>query len=216
MKRIILIIMMFSLFLIYSEDTKDFKINKTWIQVKKRSRVYFQKRDLLDLDVQTVKILQDNAIPADLEPDVADLLNDIIIYDALDAKENSIAGIELLEKKFVDKKHFFRIAADYTNNYGASNPLLVAQFFKSMKSSIKSNFEDNLTTLNKLYEIIRPTYILGAKSGTVKYQNDTIIKFLKEYLDEFDRLLKAREIERDTPYEQTITKIKLDLEKYQL
>ena len=70
--------------------------------------------------------------------------------------------------------------------------------------------------MDKIYEIIRPIYVSGAKSGTVKYQGDTVIKFLKDYINEFDRLIKSREIESDTPFEQIIIRIKNDLDKYQL
>ena len=89
---------------------------------------------MLELDKQTVEILQNSQIPQENELDVSDLLNDIIIYDALDAKETSIAGIEILEKKLIDKQYFFRIAVDYANNYASDNPLLIAQFLKSMKN----------------------------------------------------------------------------------
>ena len=44
MKRFIIMIMMLSLFLIYSEDTSNFKITKNWIDVKKDQILLQEKR----------------------------------------------------------------------------------------------------------------------------------------------------------------------------
>ena len=200
---------------VFPQD-KSFKITKNWIDVQERQRTYFQKRDLLLKDAETIEILENSDIPADFESNISDLLYEIIKYNALEATENSLKAIKLLENKFQNKSHFFRIAADFTNTLSGDNPVITAQILISMKNLIKGHYEENLTTIKKIFEAIRGPYITGSKSGTQKYKTDVVIKYLKEYLTEFDRLLKANEIEKDTELEQIIIKIKIDLERYNL
>ena len=200
---------------IYPQD-KSFKITKNWIDVQERQRGYFQKRDLLLKDTETIGILESSEIPAEFETEISDLLYEIIKYDSQDNPENSLKGVKLLETKIQDKSHFFRIAADFANLHAEDNPMIIAQILIGMKNLIKGHYEENLKTMQMIFESIRGPYITGSKSGTQKYKTDVVIKYLKEYLAEFDRLYKAGDIEKDTELEQVIINIKIDMERYEL
>ena len=189
MKNILLTLFLLIPIIFFGQDKKDdkFNITKNWVSIQLRQRTYFQKRDLLKLDDQTVSILEKNDIPADIEPDVADLIYEIMKYNSSEAKDVAIRAVVILEKKFKNKDHFYRIAADFSNYYGRENPLIIAQFFKSMKSLLYVDFSDNVRALKKLYDIIRTPYIIEPRSGSVKKGTETVQQYIKDYIYEIPK-----------------------------
>ena len=76
-----------------------------------------------------------------------------------------------------------------------------------MKDSIVGNYNDNVGTLQIIYQSIKTPYIVEAKNGTVRYGTNTVIKYLKEYLDEFPKLLNQGKIPSDPAKYETVMRI---------
>ena len=175
----------------------SFEITKEWIQIKQKSRSYFDKRRLLELDTETLKEIESKNFSSDVEPFLADLLYDIIVYDKLDNNENCLKAFDILQDKFQDKQHLYNVASEFANYYNTGYPFIIAKIFSSLKNTITENYDGNVVALSKIYEFIKTPYIVEAKNGTVRYGSNTVLKFLKDYLLEFQKLLSEGKISND-------------------
>jgi hypothetical protein len=207
MKKItILVLILVALPLLFSQDSGT-TITKDWILIKQKSRSFFEKRKLLELDTQTLDEINNKKFSPDVEDVLSGLLYDIIVYDKLDMPENSLKALDILQNKFSTKKYLFNIAADFSNNYAATNPYVLAKIFSCMKDSIVGNYDENVSTLQIIYQSIKTPYIIEAKNGTVRYGTNTVIKYLKDYLDEFPILLNQGKISSDPNKYETVMRI---------
>ena len=75
--------------------------------------------------------------------------------------------------------------------------LYAIKIFNSLKKSIVGNYEANVKALRVVYESIKTPYIIEAQNGTVKYGANTVLKFLKDYLNTFPKLASEGKIDSD-------------------
>ena len=210
MKKIILVILMFLSFILYCSGSGN-QVNEEWVKVKQKSRSYFEKRQLLELDSQMLTELENKDIDPAIEPIVADLLYEIIVYDKLDSQENCFKAFDIMVNKFKNKKHLFNVASEFANTYSSGYPFIIAKIFNSLKKTIVGNYEDNLKALYIVYDSIKTPYIIEAQNGTVKYGANTVVKFLKDYLQEFPKLASAGKIDSDPKKLEMVTRITAEI-----
>ena len=207
MKKItILVLILSAISFIFSQDSGS-SITKDWILIKQKSRSFFEKRKLLELDTQTLEEINNKKFSPDVEEALSGLLYDIIVYDKLDAPENSLKALDILQNKFSTKKYLFSVSSEFANNYASVSPYIIAKIFSCLKDSIAGNYDDNIKALSIIYESIKTPYIIEAKNGTVRYGTNTVIKFFKDYLDEFPKLLNQGKIESDPKKYETVMRI---------
>jgi hypothetical protein len=192
-------------------SASSFEITKEWIQIKQKSRSYFDKRRLLELDTETLKDIESKSFSPDVEPYLADLLYDIIVYDKLDSNENCFKAFDILENNFKDKQHLCNVASEFANYYNTGYPFIIAKIFKSLKNTITDNYDGNVEALSKIYEFIKTPYIVEAQNGTVRYGSNTVLKFLKEYLLEFQKLLSEGKISNEPEKLDIIIRISAEI-----
>ena len=142
-----------------------------------KSRSYFDKRRLLEIDTEILKEIESKNFTSELEPFLADLLDDIIVYDKLDNNENCFKALDILEKKFQDKQHLFNVASEFANYHNTGYPYIIAKIFSSLKNTITDNYDGNVKALQKIYEFIKTPYII---------EISTIEKVLKHDCHDFE------------------------------
>ncbi len=81
----------------------------------------------------------------------------------------------------------------------------------NQKNTILENPEENVITLYKVYELIKTPYIVESHNGTVRYGSNTVLKFLKDYLIEFQRLLGEGKISKDPKLVDTVIRISAEI-----
>lgn len=211
MKKIILcsLLVFCSISLLISQGTSE--ITKDWVQIKQNARSYFDKRRLLEIDAETLKDIESKNFSNDVEPFLAELLYDIIVYNKLDSNDNCFKAFDILQNKFKNKKHLFYVSADFANYHGPEYPFIIAKIFSSLKETIKENPEENAVALYKVYELIKTPYIVQSHNGTVRYGSNTVLKFLKDYLLEFQRLLKEGVVSNDPKILDTVMRISAEV-----
>ena len=192
-------------------NQSNFKITKEWIQIKQKSRSYFDKRRLLELDTETLKEIESKDFSPEVEPFLSELLYDIIVYNKLDNNENCFKALNILENKFQDKQYLFNVASEFANYYNTGYPFIIAKIFSSLKNTITDNYDGNVEALSKIYEFIKTPYIVEAQNGTVRYGSNTVIKFLKDYLLEFQKLLSEGKIVNDPKKLETVIRISAEI-----
>ena len=189
----------------------SYELTKEWIQIKQKSRSYFEKRHLLELDTETLNEIENKNFSPEVEPYLAELLYDIIVFNKLDNVENCLKAFDILENKFSDKQHLFNVASEFANYYNTGYPYIIAKIFNSLKNTITDNSVENVNALSKIYEFIKTPYIVEAKNGTVRYGSNTVLKFLKDYLLEFQKLLSNGKISNDPQSLDTIIRISAEI-----
>lgn len=210
MKKIILTTLIIFAFVLYCSGN-GYQITEEWIQTKQKSRSYFEKRQLLEIDTQMLTELESKDLAPELEPIIADLLYEIIVYDKLDNQENCFKAFDIMVNKFKNKKHLFNVAGEFANNYSSGYPFIIAKIFHSLKKTIIGNYEDNLKALYIVYDSIKTPYIIEAQNGTVKYGANTVVKFLKDYLQEFPKLASEGKIDSDPKKLELVLKITAEI-----
>jgi len=206
MRKILLSFFVFLPVLIFSQDS-GYNITKDWILIKQKSRSYFEKRKLLEMDTQTLDELDKKPFSPDVEDVLADFLYEVIVFNKVDNVENSIKALDILQNKFKDKSYLFKISSEFADGHAGNSPFVIAKILLCLKNTITGNYDQNVTALYKVYERIKTPYIVEAKNGTVRYGTNTVIKFLKEYLDEFPILLKQGKIDPDPKKLDTVLRI---------
>ena len=202
----------FILFIIFPLTSQSgFELTKEWIQIKQKSRSYFDKRRLLELDTETLKEIESKNFTPEVEPFLAELLYDIIVYDKLNNNENCFKAFDILENKFQDKQHLFNVASEFANYHNTGYPYIIAKIFNSLKNTITDNYDGNVEALYKIYEFIKTPYIIEAQNGTVRYGSNTVIKFLKDYLLEFQKLLSEGKISNDPKKLDIVNRISAEI-----
>ncbi len=194
---------------IISENS--FLITKEWVEIKQKSRSYFEKRRLLELDTETLTTIENSNFNPEAEPYLSDLLYDIIVYNKLDNNENCFKAFDILQNKFQDKNHLFNVSSEFANYHSIGYPFIIAKIFNSMKHTIIGNSEKNIKALAKIYEFIKTPYIIEAQNGNVRYGSNTVSKFLKEYLLELQKLLNEGKIENSPEAFDTIYRISAEI-----
>jgi|GEM_PF-3667668 len=212
MRKIIFSIFILLLaFMINSEDM----INKEWVKVKLRIRKSpnISRLDLAELDTQTLKSINESPIPQEVEPDLAELLQEIIEGSRLYGKENALTAFDILEKKFQNKIHFFNIASDFAYRFPKRNAFVIAKILSGLKGLIEGLYRDNMRALKVIYEsCVRPTYVLSDKGGEIEYGTDTVIFHLIDYLREYIKLTEENKIQEDPRSKYLIASIYRDLD----
>ena len=106
MKKItILVLILIAIPLVFSQDPGT-TITKDWILIKQKSRSFFEKRKLLELDTQTLDEVSSKNFSPDVEEALSGLLYDIIVYDKLDIPENSLKALDILQTEIQHEKIF--------------------------------------------------------------------------------------------------------------
>lgn len=211
MKKIILcsLLVLYSISLLISQSTIE--ITKDWVLIKQNARSYFDKRRLLEIDAEILKDIEKKSFSLEVEPFLTELLYDIIVYNKLDSNDNCFKAFDILENKLQDKKHLYYVSADFANYHGPEYPYIIAKIFSSLKNTIKENPEENVIALYKVYELIKTPYIVQSHNGTVRYGSNTVLKFLKDYLIEFKRLLGEGEVSDDPKILDTVLRISAEI-----
>jgi len=211
MKKILILLFIFSAPAFIFSQESGFEITKDWILIKQKSRSYFEKRKLLEIDTQALDDISNKKFSPDVEEALSGLLNDIIIYNKWDMPENSLKALDILQNKFSNKKYLFIISSDFANHYAADSPFVMAKIFSCLKSTIVGNYDENVKALSITYNAIKTPYIIEAKNSTVRYGTNTVMKFFREYLDEFPKLLNQGKIDSDPKKFDTVLRISAEI-----
>lgn len=198
MKRTFLLIFVFffTLSIFWAEDS--IKINANWVNTKKRIRINYSKLKLYEFDKITLANLEKGIIASDAEPALAELLLDIVSGDAAEYHENSIKALDILEKKFANKMHFYNVASEFAFKYPTNSPFVIAKIFNSLTNLLEKNYEGNFNTLKTVYDSIKSPYIYQSMDGTPRYGAEYIVIEIIAYIRHFLKLSKDLKI-KDNP-----------------
>lgn len=189
MRRIIVFVFIITaLFSVNSLENDDNKVTLQWIKIKSRIRRNYEKRKLVDLDSSTLDLLADMEITEEIEPQLAELLYDIIVDNALDGKKNAIKAIDVLEKRFSDIKYFFNVTEEFAFEYARLSPHVVVKILNGLTNTLAKDVDENLHALKVVYDSAKTPYIIEAIEGTIPYGTELIVMELIAYIREFIRL----------------------------
>jgi len=212
MKKILFISLILPICYFIIAESNGSNISEKWVKIQKRQRVYHQKRELIQLDKQALDALQKSDIPADVEKELAELLQTIIIDNKVHDIKNALNALDVLQNKFVDKEHFYDISAEYAYLHSPGNPYIIVKILDGFSNLLDNDYAYNVYNMKVIYNAIKPYYIYRAlEGGDLKYGTESVVSSLINYLRSFVQKVKEDVINVDEENLKIIVGIYSDL-----
>ncbi|MBN2544312.1 MAG: hypothetical protein JXB50_00855 [Spirochaetes bacterium] len=175
-----------------TENIDSQEITISWIKSRSNIRTYYKtnNRKLIEFDRISLNNLEKGNINIENESLAADLIKEIIADNMAINNENPITGLDILQKKFQNKKYYFQVTTDISFHYSTKNPFVIARIFNGLKELLESTFDENLKTCKAVFLYIKTPYIIASQNNTVKYGTEIITIEIIAYIREFLRIKK--------------------------
>lgn len=223
MKKILILFLILSNILIFSQDNKTKKITKEWVRTIKIKREAYLTRDekyeILPFDNEILEYIKEAEDVNKFEDDLGILIYDIIVLGKHYNEINIVKGLDISLNKFNNKEYFLSFAFDVSNSEKIKSASVLLKVLEGYTKILDKHDKQIFTNLKLIYAEINSyindqrknnhievvggfmaflyRYITLVDNGKIK---DTQRKIVVEYCEKLEMSKKTSSFQDKYPY----------------